>query len=268
MDKRWYLDINRLARTSGWAHGFMKAYYERLLSPVGAGLLVLALLVVAGWWSARHQPQHMAAVVWTALAALVAFGVGEVLLKVQVLAQRSPSAVIKGVEVLVTPAPGYSFPSPRAALAGAVVFGLLVARRWRLSGLAGLAALLLLFAGVYVGVDYPSDVGAGAALGAVVAVLLWPLGSWLLVPVVTRVSSSPFGRFVAARGSDRPSARLEPDRPVRLPNAKAMEALRAASEAARHATYTAPPAPPSGIRAKVTSEPRADIAEDTSTTNQ
>jgi membrane-associated phospholipid phosphatase len=246
----------------------MRAYYERLLSPVGAGLLVLALLVVAGWWSARHQPQHMAAVVWAALAALVAFGVGEVLVKVQVLAQRPPYTVIKGAEVLVTPLPGYSFPSPRAALAGAVVFGLLVARRWRLSGLAALAALLLLFAGVYVGVDYPSDVGAGAALGAVVAVLLWPLGSWLLAPVVAHISSSPFGRLVVARGSDRPSARLEPDRPARLPDAKVMEALRAASEAARHATSAAPPAPPSAIRTKIPGEPRGDIAEDGPTTNQ
>jgi undecaprenyl-diphosphatase len=245
----------------------MKAYYERLLSPVGAGLLVLALLVVAAWWSARHQPQHMAAVIWTAVAALVAFGVGEVLVQVQVLAQRPPYVVIKGAEVLVTRVPSYTFPSPRAALAGAVVFGLLVARRWRLSGLAGLAALLLVFAGVYVGVDYPSDVGAGAALGAAVAVLLWPLGSWLLVPIVASVSSSPFGRFVVARGSDRRAARLEPDRPVRLPDAKVMEALRAASEAARHATYTAPPAPPSAIRTKI-GEPHEDVAKDSSTTNQ
>jgi membrane-associated phospholipid phosphatase len=154
------LDVNRFARTTTWAHGFMKAYYQRLVPPVGAGLLVLALLVLAAWWSARHHPQHMAAVIWAALAGLAAFGVGEVLL--QVLAERPPYTVMRGAEVLVTRASGYAFPDPRAALAGAVVFGLLVARRWRLAGLAALAALLLMFAGVYIGVDYPSDVGAGA----------------------------------------------------------------------------------------------------------
>jgi undecaprenyl-diphosphatase len=242
----------------------MKAYYERLLSPVGAGLLVLVLLLVVAWWSARHHPQHMAAVLWAALAGLAAFGLSKVL--VQVLAQRPPYAVIKGAEVLVSRAPGYALPNPRAALAGAVVFGLLMARRWRLSGLAALAALLLLFAGVYVGVDYPSDVGAGAALGAVVVVVLWPLGSWLLAPVVARLGSSPLGRLVAARGSDRPSARFEPDRPTRLPDAKVMEALRAASEAARHATHTAPPAPPSPIRTRI-GDHHEDVAKDSSTTN-
>ena len=262
MDRRWYLDVNRFARTSGWAHGFMKAYYERLLSPVGAGLLVLVLLLVVAWWSARHHPQHMAAVLWAALAALAACGLSKVL--VQVLAQRPPYAVMKGVEVLVNRAPGYALPNPRAALAGAVVFGLLMARRWRLSGLAALASLLLLFAGVYVGVDYPSDVGAGAALGAAIAVALWPLGSWLLVPVVGRLGSGPLGRLVTARGSDRASARFEPDRPTRLPDAKVMEALRAASEAARHATYTAPPVPPSPIR----TFGNGDGAQDSSATNQ
>ncbi len=146
MDRRWYLDVNRFARTSGWAHGFMKAYYQRLLSPVGAGLLVLALLVVAGWWSARRQPQHMPAMFWAALASLAAFGLSEVL--VPVLEKRPPYTVVKGAEVLVARASGYAFPNPRAALAGAVVLGLLVARRWRLAIAAALAALLLLFAGV------------------------------------------------------------------------------------------------------------------------
>jgi hypothetical protein len=242
----------------------MKAYYERLLSPVGAGLVVLALLVLAAWWSARHQPQHMAAVIWAALAGLASFGVAEVLLRAQ--AERPPYASIKGAEVLAARASGYAFPDPRSALAGAVVLALLMARRWRLTALAVLAALLLLFAGVYVGVDFPSDEGAGVGLGAVLAVVLWPLGSWLLVPVVARLGAGPMGLLVAARGSDRPPTRLEPDRPVRLPNAKAMEALRAASEAARHATYTDPPAPPSPIRTRIGGH-REDVAEDGSATN-
>ncbi len=265
MDRRWYLDVNRFARTSGWAHGFMAAYYERLASPVGAGLLVLVLLLAAAWWRARHRPQHMAAVIWTALAGLGAFGLSEVL--AQALADRRPYAVIKGAEVLVSRASGYAFPSARAALAGAVVGGLLVARRWRLAGLATLAALLLAFAGVYVGVDYPSDVGAGVALGVVVAIVLWPLGSWLLVPFVARLGAGPLGRLVAARGSERPSARFEPERPVRLPDAKAMEALRAASEAARHATYTPAPTPPSPIQTKTAGQPE-DVAKDSPATNQ
>ena len=264
MDRRWYLDVNKFARTSGWAHGFMTAYYERLASPVGAGLLVLVLLVGAAWWSARRQPQRMAAVMWTALAALAAFGLSEAL--AQVLADRRPYAAIKGAEVLLNRATGYAFPSARAGLAGAVVGGLLMARRWRLAGLAALAALLLALAGVYVGVDYPSDVGAGLALGVVLAIALWPLSAWLLVPVVARLGAGPLGRLVAARGSERPAARFELERPVRLPDAKAMEALRAASEAARHAIYTPAPTPPSLIQTKTTGRAE-DMAEDSPATN-
>ena len=110
LDRRWYLDVNRFARTTTWAHGFMKAYYQRLAPPVGAGLLVLALLVLVAWWSARRHPQHMAAVIWTALAGLAAFGVGEVLL--QVLAERPPYTVIRGAEVLVTRGLWVCLPGP------------------------------------------------------------------------------------------------------------------------------------------------------------
>jgi hypothetical protein len=98
------------------------------------------------------------------------------------------------------------------------------------------------------------------------AVVLWPLGSWLIEPVVARLEASSFGRLVAARGSDRPSSRIDVDRPVRLPDAKVMEALRTASEAARHATYTAPPTSPSPIR--TFDNHHGDVSEDRSATNQ
>ena len=63
MDKQWYLDVNRLARHSPWAHSFMTAFYNRALAPVGAGVLVLAALVLFSWWRARKQPGRMAAVI-------------------------------------------------------------------------------------------------------------------------------------------------------------------------------------------------------------
>ena len=72
MDKRWYLDVNHFARDTSWAHGFMADYAGRALSPVGVGLVVLALLVVAGWWSARMQPERMPGALWAALGAPVA----------------------------------------------------------------------------------------------------------------------------------------------------------------------------------------------------
>ena len=138
----------------------MTGYYDRLVVPVGAGLLFLALLMVVGWWSARRQPEHMAAVIWACLGALAVLGLNQVL--VRLLARPRPYNVLSGVEVLVPRVHGYGTPSAHAAIAGAVVCGLMLARRWRLAGLAFLAALLLGFADVYVGADYPSAVAGGA----------------------------------------------------------------------------------------------------------
>jgi membrane-associated phospholipid phosphatase len=237
VDQRWYLDVNQLAKTTPWAHGFMTAYYQRLLAPVGAGLLFLTLLVVVGWWSARSQPEHEAAVIWTVLGALVALGLSQVV--AGAVARPRPYQVLKGVEVLVPRVSGYGLPSGRAAVAGAVVCGLLLAGRWRLALVALVGGLLLLFAGVYVGVDYPSAVAGGAVLGAVVVLVLWPLVAWLLSAVVAWVGASPLGRVFAVRGAvKRPVSQWAIERPSRrLPDAKAMDALRTASEAAHSSGY-------------------------------
>lgn len=253
MDKRWYLDVNRLARSTSWAHGPVTAYVERALAPVGVGLLLLAALVLAGWWSARRAPGHMAAIVWCAVGALVALGLSQVLLPV--LAQPRPYRVLHHVEVLVPRAAAHSYalPNSHAAIAGAVVCGLLLARRWRLATAALLATLLLLVGCVYVGASYPSDVAVGAGLGAVVEVALWPLGSWLLAPVVASLAEGPFDWLVVSRAPARKPTRASVvQRPsTRLPNAKAMDALRTATEAARHASSAPDPSSTSSIQTNV-----------------
>lgn len=237
MDQRWYLNVNRFAKKTPWAHGFMTAYYQRLPHPVGVGLVLLGLIVVLGWWSARRHGGRQVAVVWTGLGALLAFGLSQLL--ASGLARPRPYQVLKGVEVLVPRIAGYGLPSGRAAIVGAAVAGLLLAARWRLAVLAALAGLLLLFSAIYVGVDYPSAVAAGAVFGAVVVLVLWPVASWLLAVVAGRLGAGRLARLAPARSSPR--------RPVvpyavqttsqRLPNARAMEALRAASEAARNGNY-------------------------------
>ena len=234
------MDVNRFSRTTSWGHGFLAGYYERVLSPIGAGILVLALLVIAGWWSARSHPEHMPAIIWSALGALAMYGINQVLAKA--LVQARPYNAIKGVEVLVPRASSIGSPSGHAVVAGAVFCGLLLARCWRLAVVALLAGSLLLFSEVYVGTAYPSQVGVGAAAGLLVVLVLWPLASRLLLPVVAAIGSSPFAIVVVSSGSlkrppRRPAKQLAaPVHTGRMPDAKAMDALRAASEAARNAT--------------------------------
>jgi membrane-associated phospholipid phosphatase len=234
------LDVNRFARTTSWGHGFLAGYYERVLSPVGAGILVLALLLIGGWWSARSHPEHMPAVIWSAIGALAMYGINLVVAKAFV--QARPYNAIKGVEVLVPRAANIASPSGHAVVAGAVVCGLLLARCWRLALVALLAGLLLMFAAIYVGAAYPSQVGVGAALGLLVVLVLWPLASRLLLPVVAAIGASPLAIVVVSSGSlKRPPRRAakqlaSPVHTRRMPDAKAMDALRAASEAARNST--------------------------------
>jgi undecaprenyl-diphosphatase len=230
------LDVNRFARSTSWAHGFAKAYYQRVTPPVGAGVLVMALVLVLAWWSARRSPGHVAAVIWAAGGAAGAYGLS--VLVDGVLAQSRPYVTMKHVEVLVRGSPTFGFPDGRTAVVGAVVCGLVLARRWLLLVVAVLAGLLLALTGVYVGADYPSDSAGGAVFGAVVVLVLWPVVSVVLGAVVARTATSRLGVLVEARRPGAGYSRMPS--PTRLPDARAMDALKAATEAAR----SQPPAPP------------------------
>ena len=218
----------------------MAGYYQRVLSPIGAGLLVLAVLVIAAWWTVRRRPEHMAAVLWCVICGLGTYGLSQVAAKPFV--QAKPYDVLKGVELLVPRGSGYGLPIGHAAAAGAVVCGLVLARCWRTALLAFLAGLLLLFAEVYTGATYPSDVAAGAAAGLLIVLVLWPVASRLLLPVVAAIGSSPLAFVIVSRGPvKRPPQRLAKQfgaqrHGQKMPDARAMEALRAATEAARNAT--------------------------------
>ena len=244
MGTSWYLDVNRLARESPWAHGFMAAYAEKAPSPVGVGLLFLAVLVILAWLVARYDPERMAGVAWVGLGVFVALGVQQAV--APVLDEPRPYHVLRHVELLVQ-ASSAPLPDARTAMAGAVVAGLFLARRRWLGSLALLAALLLAFARVYVGADYPADVAAGLGLGAAIELALWPFAAWLLRPPLESLAGSRVGALVSA-GHGRQKQVRQSAAPklgqARMPNERVMDALRVASEAARHAGNSAPPIRP------------------------
>ncbi|MFJ1810241.1 MULTISPECIES: phosphatase PAP2 family protein [unclassified Streptomyces] len=183
-------DINGLAKDA-------PHWLDRIVEFVGEYglLLAMALLIVWCWWGVRRRPggseeaaSSVAALVWAPLAAGVA-----VLVNVPIrgfVERPRPFLDHKGLEVLVSGKTDYSFVSDHATLTMAMAVGLFVANRR--FGLVGIGiALLEGFCRIYMGVHYPTDVVGGFALGTAVALLLSPIASMLLTPVLKAVDRSP-----------------------------------------------------------------------------
>ena len=176
-DTHDFRTVNDFARDTAWLHGFMEFVAKD-------GIAFMALALLAGWWIARRarSPRGVALSVWAALAALVAVGVAQPIS--HAVDEKRPFEIPSlHALTLVHHSSDAGFPSDHATAAGAVAAGLCFVS-WRLGVVAWLAALILAFSRVYVGVHFPQDVAAGLALGAVVAVI----GALLIGPIMTRIA--------------------------------------------------------------------------------
>lgn len=199
MDDSLYRWFNRLADLTPWAHGVMRFYASNGIVMFGGLILVVYVLA---WWHDDHQ--GVAAAVWAGGAALVALLVGQ--LVGSPIDRARPYEAMPQVHVLIGRTTDFSFPSDHALVAGAVAAGLLFAdRRWGI--VACIAAVLIAFARVYVGVHYPGDVVAGLLIGAVIAIA----GGYLLVPALTRVVDRLVRTQLRPLLSARPPARVLTD---------------------------------------------------------
>lgn len=93
------------------------------------------------------------------------------------VARARPWVVMENFTALVTSSDMNSFPSGHTCAAFAFAFGLCAAlpQKWA-KATALIAAALMGFSRLYVGVHFPSDVAAGAVVGAVCGLL----GGWLV----------------------------------------------------------------------------------------
>ena len=193
IDSSWYRSVNEFARDTSWAHGVLANYAN------WAGLVLLALLLVAGWLLGRGRPDAPRS---TATAFLVGVGAVVALVANQAIgpavARTRPCHALTHVEVLVHCASDSSFPSDHAMIAGAFAAGLLLLNR-RIGLAALLLALLLAFARVYVGVHYPSDVAAGLAIGAAIGALIVLALRTATAAAALRLTRTPLRPFIVGR---------------------------------------------------------------------
>ncbi|QLJ05836.1 phosphatase PAP2 family protein [Streptomyces sp. NEAU-sy36] len=190
-------DINGLAKDA-------PHWFDRIMEFVGEYglLLAMVLLVVWCWWSVRRRggedaASSVAALVWAPLAAGIAVLVN---IPIRGFVERPrPFVDHQGLDVLVAGKTDFSFVSDHATLTMALGVGLFVANRK--FGIVGIGlALLEGFCRVFMGVHYPTDVIGGFALGTAVTLLLAPLASALLTPLMRAVERSPrAGRLVRRR---------------------------------------------------------------------
>ncbi|WP_263168486.1 phosphatase PAP2 family protein [Streptomyces sp. SCSIO ZS0520] len=203
-------DVNHLSRsTPGW--------FDRTVEAAGNYGLLLALipLLAACWWQVRRSggdpdraAASTAAVLWAPIAGALALLVN---LPIKDFVGRPrPFADHADVDVLAEGTHGFSFVSDHATLAMAIGAALFVAHRG--FGLAALGIALLQGAcRVYLGVNYPTDVVGGFALGTAVALLLAPGAAALLTPLMKAVGRAPrVGVLVSApRPASVPAQQLE-----------------------------------------------------------
>lgn len=170
-----FLVINDWARHTVWLHGFMKLY-------ASDGIVLLALMLPAGWWIARRAggAPRMALALWAAIGTVVAVAVNRPI--VDTVREKRPYATLHHTVLLVHRSTDFSFPSDHTTMAGAVAAGALLVS-WRLGLAASAAALLMAFARVYVGAHWPRDVFAGLIFGATVVLM----GYLMVVPALTRL---------------------------------------------------------------------------------
>ncbi|MEV8045272.1 MULTISPECIES: phosphatase PAP2 family protein [Streptomyces] len=148
------------------------SWLDRLVSGYSTyGLALFAVLMVIGWWQARHRDaaqavKALAAPVLTVLAFLASS-----LLK-QAVQENRPCQSLHVITLEACPAVGdWSFPSNHATLAAAAAVALWFVSA-RLGVIATIGALAMAASRVWVGAHYPHDIVAGLALGALVAALL------------------------------------------------------------------------------------------------
>ncbi len=213
LDKRLYLDINRFATRTAWAHGVAMF----LARPTA--LVILAVLFLVAMGRARSAGlggtdlDQMAAVLWVAIGTAIAYAVSVPI--AHLVGRLPPFVAMPHATVLISRPSGFSFPNEQAVIAGAVAAGLWLSRARLLATLATVMAILVSLAVVYTGTAYPGDVVAGLLLGALVTLALYPVAISSLQELARTVARSPLKVLVGGGHHPRPvgagpAARPEP----------------------------------------------------------
>ncbi|MFE3055971.1 phosphatase PAP2 family protein [Nocardia sp. NPDC059239] len=200
VDTRIFYDINDFARDTPWLHPIVSGY-------ANDGVVLFAVLLLAGWWIARHDadPAAMVAAVWAPLGMLIALMINQPI--AAAVDETRPCNALHDIVILHCNTDA-GFPSDHAVMAGAVAAGLWLVNR-RLAVLAAVAAVVMTFARVYIAAHYPQDVLAGLALGAAVSLVGFYLARPLMARLLALLARTPLRILLTGTAVEPAAAQQE-----------------------------------------------------------
>jgi membrane-associated phospholipid phosphatase len=191
VDGSMFTAITDFARETRWLNAPIE-------TATNIGLGVFAVLMLIGWWKARHRgATAMTLALAAPVSVVTAFAAAEVIKKL-VAEARPCYSLPHDYFVDSCPAPSdYAFPSGHVTVAAATVAALFLLDR-SLSAIAAVFAVLEGFTRVYVGAHYPHDVLGAVVIALPVAYLASLTLRRLAVPLVIRLRLSPLRPTFAA----------------------------------------------------------------------
>lgn len=190
-DDGWYRDLTSFAQHTHWLNKPVELYTT-------ASIVVLALMALGVWWSARSRSDRsaMTAVAWLGFGTIVAVAATYVVKGI--VQEARPCQAMHVVTVQTCPGlTDYSFPSNHTAIAFALACGIwLVNRKWGIVAVA--IAAVEGISRVYLGQHYPHDVVAGLILSCVVLLAGWPLVRKPLERLVDALAKTPLKVLLSA----------------------------------------------------------------------
>lgn len=154
-------------------HPWLDVFFTFITKLGNAGWIwILAAVILFA--SKKHRREGITVL----LALCIGFVATNLLLK-NIVARARPYTLLQGLEILISEPSDYSFPSGHTCSSFAAALAMLKVSDKKLGIAACILAVLIAFSRMYIGVHYPSDVLAGALIGAFSAfVSVWIINRW------------------------------------------------------------------------------------------